>query len=147
MEDTLAPELTGLSITPDVVDISAGAASVDVHVSFSDALIGISSVSVQILSPSGNSVAGSNIWNLTQGDANSGTYSGILTIPQYSAAGNYSITIGLHDAAGNSRYIDNAEDLFADDLIVISSAPEDTLARPIHEPCGSSAAERSVMQV
>jgi len=125
--DHTAPELTGFSITPSSVDVSGGSATVSVAVSFSDDLSGVIEADVWLIDPDGKIVAGASISNHTSGDALSGTWSGQLTIPQFSAAGHYSVRVGLTDAAYNSRYIDGADEAFGTDLVVLTESIRPTL--------------------
>jgi hypothetical protein len=103
-QGTETPVLASLNFTPTSIDTTAGAAQVQVTLRVTDALAGVSSISVQFQSPSGNQRRGNNSLTRTAGTAFDGTYTGTITFPQFSEAGAWRLqSVRARDLAGNQR--------------------------------------------
>ncbi|RKY55819.1 MAG: hypothetical protein DRP96_11990 [Candidatus Neomarinimicrobiota bacterium] len=103
-EDVTPPTLTGFSFTPDAVDVTSGPATVTFTVNATDDISGLSSVTIYLESPS-YLYCSSCSGNFESGILE-GTYTGTLTIRQYSEAGEWKVNyILLNDIVGNNyRY-------------------------------------------
>ncbi|MCD6204945.1 MAG: hypothetical protein J7L22_04725, partial [Candidatus Marinimicrobia bacterium] len=99
-EDVTPPTLTGFSFTPDAVDVTSGPATVTFTVNATDDISGLSSVTIYLESPS-YLYCSSCSGNFESGILE-GTYTGTLTIRQYSEAGEWKVNyILLNDIVGN----------------------------------------------
>ena len=96
------PPVVGL-VTADPGVVVAGASFV-VTVEVSDAMSGISSLSVHGSSPSGASGFGANIWGVDDQDR----WYGTIDIPEGVEAGEWAIDVYAYDGAGNSVYVTEA---------------------------------------
>ena len=117
-QDTTPPELTALSFIPSSVDVTYGAADVDLAISFSDDESGFRYLSMSLSSPSG---AGSEYTSVywdnydyspvnRSGSQLNGSITtvgdwGGFSIPRYSEPGVWSVDyLRIQDVAGNSEY-------------------------------------------
>ncbi|MEI6829177.1 MAG: hypothetical protein WCK64_04900, partial [Synechococcaceae cyanobacterium ELA445] len=103
--DTNAPQLSKLSLSSNTVNISAGAQSLLLKASITDAT-GFSSLLIYF----SNSTGGGNIYaslygnNLYTGTPKDGSYAGSVQIAASTAIGTYSVSsINVYDTAGNSK--------------------------------------------
>jgi hypothetical protein len=116
-QDTSAPELLGLTITPNTVDVSSGEQSVDVTFEFADDLVGLDVMWLDVFNPSGTYMGAAfgypDDWSgdLISGDALGGTLETSFTIPQFAEEGNYTYAVRLADENNNVDYI------FYDELV------------------------------
>jgi len=109
--DTTPPELTAFTFAPSDVDAQAGAATVDFTLTVTDDLSGVASIQILVTGPAG--VAARAGWFCEGERASSTTQVLTVTLPQYSAAGAWTVSrVELADAAGNTRTM-SASDLTA----------------------------------
>lgn len=107
LTDTTPPVLTSFDFTPKSVDVTNGAGTVTVNLHVTDDLSGFSYAYVYFTSPSHGQTQSVYIYNLTSGTPLDGDAQGILTIPQFSEAGNWVVSyVSLGDRAGNYQTID-----------------------------------------
>jgi hypothetical protein len=105
VEDTTAPTLTALSVSPSAVDVSAGPQTVRVSATITDDLSGVASASVEFRSPSGGQSQFPFLFH-TSGDE----FAASIEIPQFAEAGTWRPNqVGLRDNAGNARWLSNAD--------------------------------------
>src|SRR5438874_11577492 len=103
--DTQPPQLVDLSISPTTVDVTAGVQTITATVHVTDDLSGIDTssgqrVRVQLFSPSGQTVAGSN--RSQSGITLDGTFPINITVPRFSQPGLWTVVVYLRDNIGNS---------------------------------------------
>jgi hypothetical protein len=134
--DISAPELLGLTITPNTVDVTSGEQTVDVAFEFADNLSGLDYMALSVYNPSGNAIdyafAYIDSWSddLVSGDSLGGILETSFTIPQYAEEGDYTYRVSMDDKNNNNDYIRYDELVsmgFGDQLSVIS-ATQDTVA-------------------
>jgi hypothetical protein len=143
--DTAPPQLIEMTISPAMVDVTAGPKTVIATVHVTDDLSGIDLTSgnrirVQLRSPSGQSVGGANV--VQAGIALDGVYPINITIPRYAEPGIWNAFVFLRDNIGNSVTLttdvlaaagfahevsvaDLTPDLAAPTLTAISFSPSD----------------------
>ncbi|MDQ1502101.1 MAG: hypothetical protein QOI86_5441, partial [Actinomycetota bacterium] len=106
--DTSPPVLSSLDVSPTSLDTSAAPATVTITARIVDDLAGLApyypSSSVSLRSPSGHQ---SLYWSFNEsnrisGNALDGTYRAVLTLPQYSETGTWTLSANLSDALGNT---------------------------------------------
>jgi uncharacterized protein (TIGR03437 family) len=105
--DTTPPQLVSFSISPTTVDVSAGPATLTVHIVASDDLSGFGSGStgngsIDIRHTSGASPFGRGSLPMTGGTALNPIFDFTLTVPQFSQSGSYPINLTLIDNAFNT---------------------------------------------
>ena len=105
--DMTAPRIAALAISPDVIDTSAGSATVAIDVRLRDDLSGVDWGTVQFDGPSGQEATA---WFYPEkrisGDATDGVYRYDLILPRFSAKGLWTVKqVNLRDAAGNYRHV------------------------------------------
>ena len=94
--DTTPPEVSSISISPAVLDITSGAKDVLITVVASDDVSGISSGVLRLRSPTNTPLS----FSLT--DNQDGTYSTTVTLTEFSSSGIWKIDlIRINDSAGN----------------------------------------------
>ena len=127
VSDVTPPTLTGLSFTPNSVDVTGGPQTVTVTATVTDNLAGVSSILVQFTSlavPIQREPLNSLSLARISGTSLNGTYRGTLQIPQYSQGGVWKLSVtSLSDAAGNIVSVSAANLAtagFATDLTVTS---------------------------
>ena len=101
------PLVTAVAASPSSVATCPQAESVTVTVAASDAPAGISTLHVQLTGPASQQVSG--YATLQEGTAQSGTWSAVLTLPAYSAQGEWGLTVQARDGAGNETYLTPSE--------------------------------------
>ena len=102
--DTAAPSLVSFSLSPSMVDTSAGPATISFTARVTDDLSGVSNASAAFFSPSSAQAVGVNFGAGTRvsGDALDGTYVAQATVPAFSEQGTWTlISLSLVDNAGN----------------------------------------------
>ncbi len=103
--DTIPPQLTSLSISPSVIDVSGGAKDAVFTASATDSGgSGMDSVVIYVSPnmPDGYGFVG--IWSWNDTDWLDGQHSRTYTFPQYTAPGVYSIVkVEVEDKAGNTK--------------------------------------------
>jgi hypothetical protein len=99
-DDDSAPQVVGFSLSPKTVDTSLGEQTVTVTATVTDAGSGVQSVSVTL---SAGTQSRFSWLARVSGDASSGTYSTVVTLPWGSAAGTWHAMLDLSDQTGNSR--------------------------------------------
>src|SRR5205085_621661 len=98
---------------PMAVNTTTSPATVTVTAQVTDNLSGVQSVSVQILSPSGNQGVGGGMFFVSGTDLN-GTYQANLTVPAFSEPGTWTVNyVYVTDKVNNNQYY------FASDLIAL----------------------------
>jgi hypothetical protein len=125
--DTIAPILTGLTLSRTTVDVTAAAQTINVTATATDDLSGGSSITVGLTTPSGLVIDTFTGFGLTSGTPLNGTYTGVLSIPRYAVAGSYSLGVYLFDFAGNYRSMTTAELAsagFPSAITVIDATPD-----------------------
>ncbi len=109
--DATAPDVTALTFNPDPVNIHSGPAALDVDVSITDPLSGISSIIVTVFDSADNYQTGGFVDTIltppVSGDIHAGTWRVPLTIPDTGPTGTWRVEITLQDLAGNSHYYGN----------------------------------------
>jgi hypothetical protein len=148
--DTTPPQVTGLSFVPAFIDTSLGPQPVQVHLSASDDLSGVSFVGddpfiseffgLELTSPSG---AQNQFTNLTfadipptSGTPTDGTWTLQVDLPQFSEEGTWTAAVFLKDVVRNVAFYTNAQlaalNLPTQALIVIkpSLQPDGSIADP-----------------
>jgi hypothetical protein len=109
-QDVVAPELTEFSFTPTSVDVSQGAAVVDVTISATDAGVGVGGVNPNFVSPSSGQGTSCVANTPSSGTANDGTWTCQITIPQFSEEGEWHVSgLLLGDFLGNRRVLSEAD--------------------------------------
>ncbi len=105
--DTTPPVLTSLSIDPNPVDVTSGPQTVTLTMNVTDDLSGVNIVQGALQSPT----TGQYLYfyaYLAAGDNLNGTWIGSVTVPQYSEAGDWSVSyISLQDTDTNTQYLYN----------------------------------------
>jgi uncharacterized protein YjdB len=107
--DTQAPVLTGMSFTPNAVDVTTGARSVDFTFTATDGGTGVQGIEVYLnapANPDGSTGASRSCYasTLSAGTRANGTFRCTVTFPQGSAAGQWSVGIVYAgDAISNRR--------------------------------------------
>ncbi len=107
--DSQGPEVTAFSVSPASVDVTSGSGMVLCAFTAIDALAGVRGISVSIVDAfdfpvaSGFANPDMDFGGLTSGDANSGTYSIMIEVPQGTAAGTYYFSTSSTDAVSNSN--------------------------------------------
>jgi hypothetical protein len=100
VSDVAAPVLTGFSISPTTVDVSAGPASLTANFSASDDVSGVVSIEAFIDSPSGQRTGGGSF----PVASTNATGSFNITVPQFAEAGTWTvISVQVRDAVGNAH--------------------------------------------
>ena len=110
-QDVTAPQLVSLSLSPAVVDVTTGDATITATAHVTDDLSGFASAGVLYSSPSVGSLLflAIDASNLVSGDALDGVYEASLVVPQYSEAGSWGIySFSIQDVSSNSASIDPA---------------------------------------
>ncbi|HEX8430361.1 MAG TPA: Ig-like domain-containing protein, partial [Longimicrobium sp.] len=112
VSDTQAPTLTGMSFTPNAVDVTTGSRTVDFTFTATDAGTGVQGIDVYLNPPRdafGNMPPGRSCYasSLSAGTRANGTFRCTVTIPQGSASGQWSVALlYASDAIGNRRSYD-----------------------------------------
>ena len=102
--DTQPPVLTSFTFSPTAVDTTTTSASVTVTAQVTDNLSGVSGVSLQFLSPSGNQEQQCGL-NLVSGTNLNGTYQCVLVMPAFSEAGTWNVSdVFVVDKTGNLQF-------------------------------------------
>jgi hypothetical protein len=111
-DDTFAPELVSISVTPVSVDVTSGSQTIDVTLVATDDDTGLLFGNIFLVDPLGRQVDGYYFDGdeRTGGDGLDGTYQISAEIPQYAEPGTWKVGVLLIDVADNSRrYSDNDE--------------------------------------
>jgi hypothetical protein len=130
--DSVAPEITALSISPTSVDLSSGTANVSVTIGVSDDLSGFASGVVFLRGPSTTQARSAffNVNQLTAGDAFDGTYLTTMSLPQFGETGDWVAQVRLADKATNAIYL--ATDVLVSQgfspQLAVTSTPQDVSA-------------------
>jgi hypothetical protein len=140
--DVTGPTVTGISISPAAVDVSAGSQNITVTLTVTDDLSGaiftpsatgsfFGFFPVQFRSTSGTQrrYIGNREFTLTSGTPQNGTWQATFIMPQFSEPGTWQIEfLQLRDVASNQRFL-NTSNLTALGLPVnldVASVPSDT---------------------
>ena len=101
--DATAPTLTGFTFTPTSVDVSTGSASVEVTFAAADTGSGLNYLSVNFSPVGANGQSRScQAYTPVSGTKAAGTWKCTVTIPQYSASGEWRVSsVYLADNVGN----------------------------------------------
>ena len=114
--DTEPPQVAGFTVTPTMIDSSAGASTVAVALAVTDDLAGVGPaccpVQVRFQSPSGNQRQGGAA-AFSSGTPLDGIWGATVVFPRLSEAGTWTVEyLSLRDLVGNGAYL-HAEDLEA----------------------------------
>ena len=109
-DDSTAPTITAITVTPQSVDTSGAPAQATVRISVTDDLSGVTTTPwAQITSPSGRMTANYMSMTRVSGDDRSATYEGNLILPRYAERGTWKVTsAGVADASNNRLDLDAA---------------------------------------
>jgi len=132
--DTAAPELLGLTITPNAVDVSSSEQTLEVSYNFSDDISGLNYIGLSFFDSQGDYAGSTHGYTqfgdyLVSGDSHNGIIKSEFTIPQFSAEGEYTYALSIEDIVGNSTYIEYDELVnmdFGGQLSVTSNNPDTT---------------------
>ena len=103
-DDTVAPSLTTLALTPSTVDTTSHANDLLVTAGLTDATSGVSYARIQIASPGTPPRTYLAYLSPASGTPQSGTWTDTITLPKGSLPGTYSVThVDVYDEAGNTR--------------------------------------------
>jgi uncharacterized protein YjdB len=100
--DTTKPTLDSLVIAPLIVDVSNGSQVVTADARLKDAGSGVARFDFNLISPTGGSSIGCSALAPRIGDRANGSWHCEATIPAGAAPGQWSVTVGVVDAAFNS---------------------------------------------
>jgi hypothetical protein len=107
-QDTQPPVLTSFTFSPTSINTTTSSATVTVTAQVTDNLSGVSSVDMQFNSP-GNQIVGCGL-NLISGTNLNGTYQCVLTFPQYSVPGTWTVyDVFVYDNADNDQGYDASQ--------------------------------------
>lgn len=102
ISDTQVPQLVGLTIAPDNVDVRTSPMQVTVRATVTDDLSGTEVVVVRFHSPSGQQSRTAH-FSLNSGTPLDGVWEAEVTFPQFIESGTWTVAdIGTGDAAGNA---------------------------------------------
>lgn len=102
-DDTVAPLLRALEVSPGGVDVSAGPASATVTLQIADAgFMGFNTGYVSLYTESGEYFSSFSL-NQLSGDTNDGIYQAEITVPRYAAPGTWRVGCELWDYNENLR--------------------------------------------
>ena len=109
--DTTAPKLQDLKLSRKSVDVRHGSATINVTSKWKDDLSGITSVSINAGSPTFHGISRGTGASLkrTAGTSTDGTFSGKLTIPEFTIAGTWTIALFAYDKVSNVGYYSSAQ--------------------------------------
>jgi hypothetical protein len=107
--DTTPPVLVAVSLEPDTVSVAADSADIIAQVTVTDDLSGVENIFLHIRSPSSGQTYGINVHAPTTGTRLDGVWQTTLIIPRFGEPGEWLLTFGAHDEAGNEVNLDNAE--------------------------------------
>lgn len=125
--DTTAPEAVTSAVSPERLDVTAGAATAILRVGVRDALAGTSSVSLYAFAPDGSSGGGTTTpARLVEGTPQDGVWEGSLQVPQYARAGRWELAVRLTDSASNSTDVQPEQLQSVGTAIVTVESQEDT---------------------
>lgn len=126
-DDTEAPQLTGLAITPVAVDVSLSTQQIACDATATDNLAGISVMFCSILSPVDEQRTGCVALTPSSGSTTNGTYSCVMDVPQYSEAGTWAVEVQIGDVVENTASYLTADliSLGLPTAVTITSSPED----------------------
>ncbi len=101
--DGTAPAVAGVSVAPNVIDTSAAAREVQVHIHATDDLSGVSGVFVQFSSAHSQHVSGWATLDHEGGTPQDGNWTARVMFPRFSEQGAWTLRLDLWDAIGNHR--------------------------------------------
>jgi hypothetical protein len=109
-QDTTAPVLVGLTISPQQVDTTAEVANVSFLVHGTDNISGIIHVQVNVVSPSGKIALGIAAQTLLSGTPLDGTFQPIFNMPAHSEAGVWTVSsVAITDQVYNRANYSTAQ--------------------------------------
>jgi hypothetical protein len=118
VSDTHAPTLTGLTMTPVAVDTLTASAHIAVRATVTDVEGATAVFAVLTGEPAADwSIVGSPLVDLTltSGTAQSGTWTGTLTLPQGAPPGTYWLQVGVSDTRHFVSYMSSGSPQWVDD--------------------------------
>lgn len=101
-EDVTPPTVSSFTVSSQNVDVTTTPQVISVEVQATDDISGISTVSVRATAPGNNG----NDLNTTWATEGPSTWSGTMQVPQYIANGEWTLTLFVIDAVGNSTYME-----------------------------------------
>lgn len=137
-QDSRPPQLTGISVTPQTVNVSTQSAEVTVHLALKDDVSGVAPVgqnnsywAITLSSPSGRQrrLIFNRALKLDSGTPLNGTWSGTITMPRYSEGGPWTVSnVVIADGAGNKLALNSGalEQLGFRATLDVVSTPSDT---------------------
>jgi hypothetical protein len=109
-EDTEAPALASLTLTPSSIETTASAQTVTATAEITDNASGLAHASIDFKAPSGEHITQPATFVLVSGTATKGIYEAKTTFKQYVQAGTWSVSdVGLVDAVGNEANITTSQ--------------------------------------
>ena len=108
-DDVTAPQILAFSLTPSHFDTESSSQTINLTVTFSDDQSGVASASWGLHMPgSAQPGRGAPLVRIS-GDPFTGTYVGSIVMPRGSQSGDWLASVGVSDAAGNSRLLEPAD--------------------------------------
>jgi general secretion pathway protein D len=131
--DTTPPSLVGFSFSPSAVNVTSGPQNVTVSLHVTDDLSGVLSsdalVYVTFQSPSGNQNQTTYLSSLAGSTSLNAQFQGVITIPEFSESGNWTVSdVFLRDAVGNSVNLNatTLASMFFPTILAVTSVPDTT---------------------
>lgn len=122
--DVVAPSLTGFSLMPTSVNVSAASQNVTCNMTLTDAKSGVATAACQVAAPDSSQTVGCGSNAPSSGTTNSGTWSCTLTIPRFADAGTWIPSVFAIDAVGNAP----SSPFMPAATLTVTSSPEDIVA-------------------
>ena len=108
--DAELPNMLAMNSAPTVVNVSNSAQYVTFTAVLTDNLSGVQHASFYLTSPSGQTTLTPSVYNLISSSVLSGTFQGVLEMPQYSKAGDWLIhNVYMYDRLNNAGHLDEAQ--------------------------------------
>ena len=120
--DTVPPALTGLTLVPNAINVSAASQTVTCNMTLTDAKSGVATASCDLFAPGGPAISQDAFCTAiapTSGTRNSGVFSCVATVPRYSHAGTWSSRVIVFDQVQNFLSATSTTTL------AVTSSPED----------------------
>lgn len=108
ISDVMPPVLEDFTFSPMAIDVSTGSQMVTVTLHITDDLSGTTNVFVVFQHPGTGQFQSANAFR-TAGTTLDGTYTAVITFPQFAADGTWTASgVSINDAAGNSTSVSTA---------------------------------------
>lgn len=122
--DTIAPALTGFSLVPGSVNVSAASQNVACNMTLTDAKSGVATAFCQVAAPHSDQVVACGSNAPSSGTRNNGIFSCTLTVPRYADAGTWTPIVFASDLAGNFPF----SPFTPASTLAVTASPEDITA-------------------